>query len=52
MDDSFQSFLATDVQEQFQEVSPKPLPLPLVTDNNGELGFVESVNFDEPANSL
>src|ERR1700732_965913 len=44
--DAFQYFLAADIPEQLQEVSPKPLPLQRVTDYNGELGFVDSMNFN------
>ena len=39
-------FLAADLQKQLQEVGSKPLTLPLVTDHDGELAFIDSVNFN------
>src|SRR5271165_6446063 len=44
-------FLPADINQTLQNVSPKPMSVKLIADNNSELRFAEPAHFEEPANS-
>ena len=46
-----QFFIATDLEERLQEARAQPEALPLIADDQGELGFVRVVRFAKAANA-
>jgi hypothetical protein len=46
-----QTFLASDLHQQFQKLRPKTFPLPRVADQDGELRFVCSVLFNQTSHA-